>query len=62
MNINSYIYYAPRLEIRDVGIDTDITKSPDTIRKEVTAKLKANSYSSPLSSDLILYNKFNLKD
>lgn len=62
MNINSYIYYAPRLEIRDVGIDTDITKSPDTIRKEVTAKLKANPYSSPLSSDLILYNKFNLKD
>lgn len=55
MNINSYIYYAPRLEIRDVGVDTDITKSPDTIRKEVTAKLKANPYSSPLSSDLILY-------
>lgn len=62
MNINSYIYFAPRLEIRDVGIDTDITKSPDVIRKEVTAKLKANPYSSPLSSDLILYNKFNLKD
>ena len=62
MNINSFIYFAPRLEIRDVGIDTDITKSPDTIRKEVTAKLKANPYSSPLSSDLILYNKFNLKD
>lgn len=62
MNISSYIYMASRLEVRDTGVGTDINKSPNTIRKEIEDKLKINPYLSPLSSDLILYNNFNLKD
>ena len=62
MNISSYIYMNSRLEIRDVGVGTDINKSANTIRNEVQQKLKENPYLSPLSSDLILYNNFNTKD
>lgn len=62
MNISSYIYMSSRLEIRDTGVGTDINKRPNVIRKEIADKLKVNPYLSPLSSDLILYNSFNMKD
>lgn len=62
MNINSYIYMNSGLEVRDVGVGTDINKTPNTVRQDVAQKLKTNPYLSPLSSDLILYNNFNSKD
>ena len=35
MNISSYIYMNSRLEVRDVGVGTDINKSANIIRNEV---------------------------